>query len=366
MEIVIIIVLLILGSIFFTTILNIFFWQKIQNSSSEIPDTVSVLIPARNESENIIPCLKLIVHQRNVNEVLIYNDHSDDDTAELVKEFSKTHTLVRLLDPLDLPEGWTGKNFACYQLALNAKSDWLLFIDADTRLSPQAISGILEQAKKWKATFVSCWPGLEMLTFWEKLLMPLLNFFVYIIYPAPISFQYDMPSLGIAHGACIMIKRETYNKIGGHVKVQNKIFEDTELARLWRKEGERSLCFDGQEVVRVRMYKSFMDIWIGFQKNFYPGFNSSFSFWLFLLFHTVLFLLPFFFLLSSSYFLIMAISVWLIRILLAVRFKHPIWSAILHPIGEIFLIMLGIASWWHFEKGKGVQWKGRVYLKERK
>jgi len=352
-----------LGSLLFTTFLNVLFWKKVRNTSSEISGSVSVLIPARNEAENIIPCLELIVKQRNVNEILVYNDHSNDNTAELVKEFSKIHSLTRLLDPIDLPEGWTGKNFACYQLASKAKSDWLLFIDADTRLSPQAINGILEQAEKWKATFISCWPGLEMSTFWEKLLMPLLNFFVYTIYPAPISFQYDMPSLGIAHGACIMIKRETYNKIGGHIKVRNKIFEDTELARLWRKERERSLCFDGQEVVRVRMYKSFKDIWIGFRKNFYPGFNSSFSFWLFLAFHMVLFLLPFFLLLSSLYFFVMAISVLLIRILLAIRFKHPIWSAIFHPIGEAFLIMLGIASWWQFEKGKGVEWKGRIYSK---
>lgn len=364
MEIIAITILLILLVLLFTTILNVFFWRKVRNEDSTIQDSVSVLIPARNESENIIPCLERIVHQNNIQEILVYNDHSTDNTAELVNEFGKRHSTVTLIESVDLPEGWTGKTFACYQLALKAKGNWLLFIDADTRLSQKAIKGTLFQAKKYKTSFLSCWPGLDMLTFWEKLLMPLLNFFVYTIYPAPIAFKYDMPSLGIAHGACIMIKQDVYHKIGGHKRVHNKIFEDTELARLWRKEGERSLCFDGQDVVRVRMYESLKDIWIGFQKNFYPGFNSPLSFWLFMIFHTILFLLPFFLFFFSSYIFLMTLIVLIIRLLLSLRFKHPIWSALLHPLGELFLLMLGISSWWKFAKGKGVTWKDRVYPKE--
>jgi chlorobactene glucosyltransferase len=362
LEIVLIILLSILGLLFFTTLLNVLFWPKLQGGKPEIIGTVSILIPARNEEVNIVSCLESITSQQNIIEVLVYNDHSTDETGALVKSFRQTHPLVRLIEPIDLPAGWTGKNFACYQLASHAKGEWLLFADADARFSEGAVAGMLSEAVNRKASFVSCWPGLEMRSFWEKLLMPLLNFFVFSTYPAPISFKHDMPSLGIAHGACIMMNRDVYHKIGGHSRVSNQIFEDTQLARLWREEKERSLCFDGQNIVKVRMYETLGEIWLGFQKNFYPGFKSSLSFWLFIIMHASLFLIPFLLFYISQYLLFMAFSVWLMRILLALRFKHPVWSALLHPLSESLLLALAISSWWQCISGKGVLWKGRSYL----
>jgi len=363
MEIIAIILLAMLTVLLFTTLFNVLLWERVENINYETKDSVSVLIPARNESANIIGCLECLINQTNVKEILVYNDYSSDDTAEKVISFSKQYPVVQLIEPSTLPSGWTGKTFACYQLAQKARGDWLLFIDADTRITHNAISGMLLKAQQWNVTFLSCWPGLEMVTFWERFLMPVLNFFVYTVYPAFLSFKFNMPSLGIAHGACIMIKRDVYHKIGGHERVKNKIFEDTELARLWRNENERSLCFDGQNVVRVRMYESLKDIWIGFQKNFYPGFNSEVSFWIFMAFHALLFLIPFFLFFISLYIVLMVILVLTIRILLSIRFRHPFWSALLHPFGEIFLLALGISSWWKFTNGPGVNWKGRTYAK---
>lgn len=345
-----------------TTILNVVLWPRITREGAPEENAVSILIPARNEAKNITACLDTVVQQHGIREVLIYDDHSIDETAHLVQRYAQRHPIVRLLSTVDLPAGWTGKNFACAQLAANAKGEWLLFVDADVRFRADAIPRILQQAKRAEATILSCWPALELHSFWEKALMPLLNFFVYSIYPAPVALTNMMPSLGIAHGACMLIQSDVYRSIGGHAKVRERIFEDTELARLWRAEGERSLCFDGQDVVSVRMYDSLRGIWQGFQKNLYPGFRSDFSFFLFLLFHTLVFLLPFFFLFVSKTFLTLAAVVWLIRILLALRFRHPLWSALLHPLTEIMLIALALSSWWKCKTGHGVAWKGRTYF----
>jgi chlorobactene glucosyltransferase len=183
----------------------------------------------------------------------------------------------------------------------------------------------------------------------------MLHFVVFSIYPAPLALWLRHASLGLAHGACILASKRAYESVGGHQAVASAIFEDTRLARLWLERGERSLCLDGRLVVRVRMYGSLREIWLGFEKNFRAGFRSSVTFWAFLAGHAVFFLAPF--ALSAT----AAAAVIAIRLVLAVRFRHPLWSALLHPAAECFLLALGLSSWWKLCNGRGVAWKGRRY-----
>jgi chlorobactene glucosyltransferase len=162
----------------------------------------------------------------------------------------------------------------------------------------------------------------------------------------------------------LLFERATYERLGGHTAVRDQIFEDTRLAQLWRQRGERSLGLDGQDVVSVRMYDSFGAIWMGFQKNFFPAFQSEISFWLLWLLHAAVYLAPFYlaFTVQREY-AIAALTVLLIRLLLAGRFKQPLWSAFLQPFAEVLLLALGLSSWWRCKSGRGVVWKGREYHK---
>src|SRR5262249_14811546 len=271
---------------------------------------------------------------------------------------------IRAIEPAPLEPGWCGKNFACYQLANAAKGDWLLFIDADARLVDGAAARMVDEMKWRRLTFLSCWPGLEMESFWERTLMPMLNFVVFSIFPAPLSLIMEHQSLALAHGACLMFERKRYFEIGGHAAVQDQIFEDTRLARLWRMRGGRGLCLDGQDIVRVRMYSSFDDIWRGFEKNFYPAFRREISFWVFLAFHLIVCLLPFVLLpFSPSRVAVLAVAaVLLTRLALALYFRHSLVSVLLQPMSEAILIAIGLSSWWRCRSGKGVVWKGRQYF----
>jgi chlorobactene glucosyltransferase len=275
---------------------------------------------------------------------------------------------VRLIVPPALPSGWCGKPFACSRLAAEASGEWLLFIDADARLYEGAIGRMLNEAVARDVSFLSCWPGLELKGLWEKILMPMLNFVVLTLFPAPLSMKRRDASLGLAHGACILARREEYKRVGGHVAVRDELFEDTSLARIWRARGERGLCLDGQKIVRVRMYDSFHGIWNGFRKNFFPSFRHVRSFWLFMLLHLFCFFLPFVLCvalaLQGAWSLqagLAAVSVLLMRALLALRFGYPLWSVLLHPLAECVLLILGIVSWWSCRGGRGVEWKGRIY-----
>jgi len=351
------------------SLVNVLFWPKPRRARQAYAGEVSVLIPARNEEANLPACLETVLQQGGtVREVLVYNDHSTDGTERIVHEFVARDARVRSVEVLPLAEGWCGKNFACAQLANAATGKFLLFIDADARLTEGAAARMAEEMNARRLTFLSCWPGLDLVSFWERALMPMLNFVVFATFPSPLSLLLGSPSLGLAHGACLMFERATYEEVGGHSAVRDQIFEDTRLAQLWREAHERGLCLDGQDVVRVRMYSSFAEIWQGFQKNFFPAFKYELSFWFFMLFHAAVFLTPFVWLVVSPSLtiLLVALAVLLIRLVLAWRFRQPLWAALLHPLAEGILLALGLSSWWRCKSGRGVAWKGREYHKTAK
>lgn len=352
-------------------VMNAIVWQRVRPFPAASGDaggpSISILIPARNEAENLPDCLNSASSQgASVGEILVYDDHSTDSTPTIVQAAAERDPRVRLLPGQPLEDGWLGKPLACWRLAAAAQGDWLLFIDADARLRPGSAAGLLAAAQRDRLTFLSAWPGLELRGLAERALMPMLNFVVYTLFPTPIARRKMRdPSLGLAHGACLLIERATYARLGGHRLVRDQLFEDTTLARAWRAGGERGLCLDGQDVVRVRMYADLAGIWHGFQKNFFPAFRSPRSFWLFWLFHLAL-LLPFVllpFVRGRAGALIGAAAglVLLARLALALRFRHPAWSVLLHPLAQIVLLALGIVSWWKCRTGRGVTWKGRVY-----
>ncbi|HEX8634133.1 MAG TPA: glycosyltransferase [Pyrinomonadaceae bacterium] len=333
---------------------------------------VSILIPARDEETNLAACLDAALAQgsETVCEVLVYDDHSTDRTPAVIDEYSTRDARVKSVAPVPLPEGWCGKTFACARLAAAARGEWLLFLDADARLSTGAAARMLAEADRRRVTLLSCWPALELRSFWERALMPLLNFVVFTLYPAPLALRRADPALGLAHGACLLAHAPTYARVGGHAAVRRELFEDVRLAQLWRARGQRSLCLDGQGTVSARMYRSFAEIWGGFQKNFFPAFRRESSFWAFMAMHALLLFLPFilaplFFTMGGGggglVFAAVALCVLLMRAALAVRFRHPWWSVALHPLGEAILLALGLSSWWRCKSGRGVEWKGRRY-----
>ncbi len=350
--------------LFFITLSNVIGWPRVAIHISLCD--LSVLIPARNEAANLPACLDAILSQgESVKEILLYDDHSTDDTAKVIALYAARDARICLVATQPLAAGWCGKNFACAQLAAAAAQPYLLFLDADARLLPNAVARMANEMQRRQLTLLSCWPGLEMHSFAERALMPLLNTVVFSTFPGVLSllFKTGFPSLGLAHGACMMFERAAYERLGGHAAVKDQIFEDTRLAQLWRARGERTLGLDGQDIVRVRMYESFADIWLGFQKNFFPAFQREASFWLFIAVHLAVYLAPFWLALFTlnTFWFIAAALMYGVRVLLALRFKHPLWSALLHPFTEPLLIALGLSSYWRCKSGRGVRWKGRAY-----
>lgn len=368
--------IILIASVFILALVawNVLAWPCVLNHASDddrrrFAGSLSILIPARDEENNLPSCMNSVLSQGEcLLEVLVYDDHSTDRTSEIIDEYAVRDSRVRKIKPQELPSGWCGKNFACDRLARESTGEWILFLDADACLASEAAMRVLAETDRRNITLLSCWPSLKLNGFWEKMLMPMLNFVVFTLFPAQLSLVRKDASLGLAHGACLLVRREEYYKIGGHSIVRDQIFEDTRLAQIWRERGEHSLCLDGQHTVQVRMYNSFGEIWSGFQKNFYPAFRRKINFWLFLLFHFILFVFPFIALTVAIFnsqkiwpIFLAAASAIMMRLMMAIRFHHPLWSILLHPQAEILLIFLGLSSWWRCRSGKGVEWKGRNY-----
>lgn len=356
--------------VFAVTTWNVLCWPRVSRKDSlDVTESVSILIPARNEELNLPRCLDRALAQGPVvKEVLVYDDFSSDNTAAIIRSYGASDSRVRLVAPAALPPGWIGKSFACAQLASQASSRWLLFLDADAGLTSFSVRRVVVEALSRKASLISCWPRLELKSFWESVLMPLLNFVVLTLYPAPLSFARNDPSLGLAHGSFILVRTDVYSRLGGHELVKHELFEDTRLAQSWRAHGERSLCLDGQDVLEVQMYKSLSEILKGFRKNFFPAFRNEAFFWTFNLMHFSLFLLPFMLVaipstnrLARVVFILTSVTVLAIRVSLALRFRHPLWATLFQPLSEIILLAIAVASWWSCKFGGGVEWKGRRY-----
>ena len=338
-------------------------------SISNPPPRISVLIPARNEEARLGPCLSTISDSDYpILEILVLDDHSTDGTAQLVEQRTKGDSRIRLLSGKPLPEGWVGKPWACYQLSKEAKGDYLLFVDADTRFSDITIANAVTLAHEEKADLISLWPYLESLTWSERLVIPFVHLF--ILFYLPHWAKGSLRCFGAANGQFVLFRRDAYEKIKGHESVHNHMVEDIAIARNMRAAGFKVLNLDGTNpghknaLVQCRMYTRFSEVWEGFTKNLYPSFDGNFfAFFFFQALQIILFLLPFALLLTPSNRPIVWTEIAIIfalRFSLAHRFRQSYLGALFHPMGQLLVLAISFNSWLQALRGR-LPWKGRHY-----
>ncbi|MFZ0453405.1 MAG: glycosyltransferase family 2 protein [Ignavibacteriaceae bacterium] len=322
---------------------------------------VSVLIPARNEETNIKDCINSVLNQKYKNfEVFVLDDDSTDDTYKTVQDILLKSDKIKLMPGKPLPEGWLGKNWACSQLAENANGEIFLFIDADVRLSTDALNSSLELFQNKRLNMLSCFPTQEINTIGERLIVPLMNYFLLSLLPLKKVFSSGNKSFAAANGQFVMIDKITYNIIGGHRRIKNEIVEDMELARLLKIEGFSILTALGDKSVYCRMYDTFNGSFRGFSKNFFPGFKTNFLFFLIMIFlYSLIFIYPFFLLANDIFYLVHITLIIMIRIFISLSSRqNVIINIILHPLQIVIMLLIAINSVWQ-SKMKKIDWKGR-------
>ena len=362
--------------------------RKFDGAASSGVPFVSVLVPARNEAKRITPCVDSLLCQDYPGyEVLVLDDHSEDGTAQVILDLGCSRdpqARHRLLESAPLPPGWTGKAWACHQLAAAAKGEFLLFTDADTTHDPASLGACVGHALDTGAALLSAWPRQITRTWSEHAVIPLV--YVLLLGALPHRMlhrlqryrQYALwtskrmlASMGAANGQYMLFRRDAYDAIGGHEAVRDHLVEDVALGRLVAArtaEGMRLINCDGSGLVQCRMYESFAQVWEGFTKNLRAAFSqSALGFWIFGLIGTCGLLLPFVWACvpgaSGRWWWLPVLQVawiYLIRVVMTVRFRTSWLGVVLHPVGEGLSLLIGLNSW-RLSTQHGVSWKGRLY-----
>ncbi len=370
-----IVILVALGVMAGVTLLNLLTFRSVKRSlTPETTPFVSVLVPARNEERNIAKCLKSLLGQDYSHfEVIVLDDSSSDATFDIARSFAANDPRLRLLEGKPLPEGWTGKSFACHQLSQEAKGELLLFVDADTEHTPHSISAAVAEMQRSRVDLLTLIPRQIMGTFWEKAILPLLHFSTFCFLPFPLVRLSKNSKFAMANGQFMLFRSDVYDSIGGHKAVRSALVEDVWLSRLVKQHGYTLLIMDGSEVVSCRMYTSLAEIWEGFSKNLFAGMRYSVPMIVGVCaFNFLTSIVPFILfvygisagLTDALWFRSVGLELVLImgvRILLAIRFRMSLLATATHPIAVLALIGIAANSVRLVLAGGGSQWKGRQY-----
>ena len=276
------------GIRFLVVFTNIITHQILKSAIYEGTDLVSVLIPCRNEEDNIGSLLESLVHHDYPYlEILVYDDESTDHTARIVKEYAERYSQVKYIKGIPLPTGWSGKVHACFQLAQQAKGAFFLFTDADVTIRNGLISSTLHHIQKKKLHLLSLFPQQTMLSFGEKITVPVMNWILVSFLPLICTKNSKKPSLSAANGQFLLFRADTYIKNQFHGVLKKALVEDIAIFKMMKKRRLTSHTILSNNMISCRMYHSYEDAIDGFSKNI-KDFFSGYPFMLFFTFITVI------------------------------------------------------------------------------
>jgi glycosyltransferase involved in cell wall biosynthesis len=341
-------------------IVNLLTRPYLKKGDSSSDKLISILIPARNEEGNIGKLLDDLAASGYANcEILVYDDDSSDSTAQIIHDKSLVDHRIRYIRGLQLPDGWLGKNHACHQLGLASKGDYLLFLDADTGVSPDLVRDVLSLMEKDKPGLLSIFPVQQMKNPGEWLTVPLMNRILLGNLPLLLIKKSKMPAFSAANGQFMMFNATVYRKHRLHELFREERVEDIRIIRHMKKLGYpvQTVLSGGQ--VNCRMYSGFGEAMNGFAKNIHAFFGRN---W------TVLFLYVILTTLGPAaawltfgpwFFFAYLFAEFLFTALVAIQSRQQILkNLLLLPFQHLTVLMISILAAYRHFSGR-ISWKGR-------
>lgn len=244
-------------------------------------ERISVLLPLRDEAHRVMPCLRALtsqvaLHAAEAVEFVVLDDHSQDDTAEIVEAMCRHEPRMRLVrGAAEPPTGFLGKPWACAQLAAAAdpRATVLIFLDADVVLTPQALTQTVTLLRQARLDFVSPYPLQQAESAPERLVQPLLQWSWLTFAPLRLAERTRHPSLALANGQLFAVDARSYAAAGGHrgAGVRDAVLEDLALARALRRRGYAGGMADGASLSTCRMYESWPQLRDGYSKSLWAA-----------------------------------------------------------------------------------------------
>ena len=342
------------------SISNFFLIRKPRNQVVQLAISVGVLVPMRNEAENVAELVASLKAQRGLPNAHFYllNDDSTDTTLALLHEEIGSDQRFTALNGQVLEAGWLGKPFALQQLFTASDEEILITLDADVRLTPDAIASSVSLMLKSNLDFLSPYPKQFAASMSERLIQPLLQWSWFFTLPLRIAEGAPRTSMAVANGQFFIVKRSALITINGFNAIKSEVIDDIALARELISNKFRGGVADGSEVAHCRMYRNWRELRAGYGKSLWKAFPTPLTSIAVGIFLIATCIAPLCFGLMGNiwgwlgYFLVV-----LSRVITALRTGGRAIDSLLHPISIALLIYIALYSW---TKRGQVQWKGRT------
>ena len=362
--------ILMLGSIQKYSIMPIRAWEK--DSSS---DKVSVIVPCRNEARNLPILMPSLLKQDYPNlELIFIDDRSSDGTLEVLKEYQKKDSRIKIIQGQELPQGWTGKNHAMHQCARIATGKWLLFTDADTDHLNFSVSSSVRYAQERNIDLLTLSAKCVCKSFGEHLIQPM-GIGCFSVWFKLEDVNDPNASTPLCCGQYLLIKKEVYEAVGGSEAVKAEVVEDLALFKNIKQKGFRCELAIGAHIFATRMYQSLKEAWIGWRRIYLHAFNKNVPKLLEKVFMLIFFsFAPFMILGVSAYHWtwgaveyqgIFMLSTVLCAFILFLRsrshaaLKASQWSIPLHPLSALAVTAIIPDCLRYHVLGRKVEWKAQ-------
>ena len=345
---------------FAVTIFNFISDPKLRRVNKSYTNLVSILIPARNEEDNILAVLTSIYQQDYRDyEVIILDDDSSDQTYAICAEFAAKHSNFRVIKGKELTGQWLGKNYACHQLARQAKGEFLLFLDADEQVFNGLINSAVHRIHFRNLALLSLFTNQKMITVGERLTVPLMHYILLNLLPLRLVYLSKNAAVAAASGQFMLFNAEVYRQYEWHKSAMDKIVEDVEIMKQVKTAGFNGESLLANGMITCRMYTGYGEAINGFGKNFLAAFNYNiFSFLVFLL---LLIAGPMIVIITLNLQLI-AMMIGLIiltRIMISLESgQNAFINVILHPLQMFSLVLIAFSAIQKYLT-KTTEWKGR-------
>ncbi|MEM1952098.1 MAG: glycosyltransferase family 2 protein [Candidatus Caldarchaeum sp.] len=350
--------------------LVIFFARKrILDEMTPFPDervligaNLSVIVPVRNEEKHVAHCLSSILKAKGVvKEVIVVDDNSTDRTWDVVQQFVGVD--VKAVKAGVPPEGWMGKSWACHVGYKNSTGSWLLFTDADTEFSEKAVVNAVADAERRGLEFVSLYPRFRMNSFLHHFALPvmLLGF-----------YAFGKPHLvkkgksAFAFGSFILVRRDAYERIGGHQAVRDAVLEDRALALAAQKAGLKTELYKAFDQLVTSWNDDSVTLWNGMIRIFTPLAlkNPGKTVGIFFLLTFVCLAIPAINIYSGNYLpLVFAhLAAALVVGGESARHQSNFLYGLMWPVGVAAIMTAALVALTKAWKNPTVVWRGRKYL----